>query len=197
MPLTVDGDAVYDASVFDYCAASTLVVVDEPVRTFAMLEKLDKENKENAADLFTKDELVTQCAHKGVQLVSALAHSYLPELPALSIPVRSVSPYNKNTNLLVEDLHNWLADKITPVIMLSSSIKARGFAENLHNYGLKGVYAQEQWQPGQVNVMFGDLDHGFRFRDTNWLLLTENDIYGMQKRKRLHSKNQSQQLQYF
>ena len=197
MPLTVEGDAVYDASVFDYCAASTLVVLDEPVRTFEMLEKLDKENKADAAELFPKDELVAACAQNGVQLVSALGHSYLKELPALSIPVRLVSPYNKNTNLLVEDLHNWLADKITPVIMLSSSIKARGFADNLHNYGLKGVYAQEGLQPGQVNVMFGDLDHGFRFWDTQWLLLTENDIYGMQKRKRMHSKNQGQQLQYF
>ena len=45
--------------------------------------------------------------------------------------------------------------------------------------------------------MYGDLDHGFRFWNENWILLTENDIFGMQKRKRLHSKNQGQQLQYF
>ena len=88
MPLTVEGDAVYDASVFDYCAASTLVVLDEPVRTFEMLEKLDKENKADAAELFPKDELVAACAQNGVQLVSALGHSYLKELPALSIPDR-------------------------------------------------------------------------------------------------------------
>lgn len=41
------------------------------------------------------------------------------------------------------------------------------------------------------------MDHGFRFWDEEWLLLTENDIFGMQKRKRLHTKNQGQQLQYF
>jgi transcription-repair coupling factor (superfamily II helicase) len=197
MPLTVDEDCAYDASVFYYCASSTLLVLDEPTRFFSMLEKLEKENMEHADELLTQAELREQCACHGVQLVSALAHSYLRGLPTLSVPVRSVSPYNKNTNLLVEDLHNFLADGITPLIMLSSSVKARGFADNLHNYGLQGVFVQDSLRPGKVNVMSGDLDHGFRFWDSDWVFLTENDIYGMQKRKRLHSKNQGQQLQYF
>lgn len=197
-PLVVDESlAAYDADIFAYCAPETLVVVDEPVNVFSMLEKLDKENKEHAAELFKKDELLAQCAEQGVQLVSALAHSYLRGLPSLNIPVRSVAPYNKNINLLIEDLKNWLADGITPVVMLSGSIKARGFADNLRNYQLEGCFAVQQLKPGVINVTYGDLDHGFRFWDTDWLLLTENDIFGMQKRKRLHAKNQGQQLQYF
>ncbi len=196
-PLKVDESFSYDATVFDYCAPGTMVVVDEPVHVFSMLEKLDKENKDYAAELFAKEAVIAQCAAAGALLVSSLSHSYLRELPALNIPVRTVSPYNKNINLLVEDLQNWLADGITPVIMLSGSVKARGFAENLHNYQLQGRFAQTMLREGVVNVTYGDLDHGFRFWDENWLLLTENDIFGMQKRKRLHSKNQGQQLQYF
>lgn len=196
-PLKVDETVAYDASVFDYCAAQTLVVVDEPVHVFSMLEKLDKENKEHAEELFTKEQVLEQCRAAGVQLVSALSHSYLKEQPALNVPVRSVSPYNKNINMLVEDLQNWLADGITPLVMLSGSVKARGFAENLHNYGVKGSFVQSILKPGVVNVISGDLDHGFRFWDEDWLFLTENDIFGMQKRKRLHTKNQGQQLQYF
>ena len=196
-PLKVDETVAYDASVFDYCAAQTLVIVDEPVHVFSMLEKLDKENKEHAEELFTKEQVLEQCAASGVQLVSALSHSYLKEQPALNIPVRSVSPYNKNINMLVEDLQNWLADGITPLVMLSGSVKARGFAENLRNYGLKGSFVQSSIKPEVVNVISGDLDHGFRFWDEDWLFLTENDIFGMQKRKRLHTKNQGQQLQYF
>jgi len=196
-PLKVDESFSYDATVFDYCASETMVVVDEPVHVFSMLEKLDKENKDYASELFAKEAVIEQCAAAGAFLVSSLSHSYLRELPALNIPVRSVSPYNKNINLLVEDLQNWLADGITPVIMLSGSVKARGFAENLRNYQLEGRFAQTMLRDGVVNVTYGDLDHGFRFWDENWLLLTENDIFGMQKRKRLHSKNQGQQLQYF
>lgn len=196
-PLNIEASAAYEADVFAYCAASTLVVVDEPVRVFSMLEKLDKENKEYAEELFSKDELIASSAEAGAVFVSALAHSYLKELPSLAVPVRAVSPYNKNVGMLTEDLRNWLDDGITPVIMMSNSIKARGFAENLRNYNLIGIYAEEGFKAGVVNVTYGDLDHGFRFWNEEWQLLTENDIFGMQKRKRLHSKNQGQQLQYF
>lgn len=196
-PLRVDESYAYNASVFDYCADSTLLFLDEPTRFVELLDKLAKENRDCAEELFSRAEVLEQCATAGVQLVSSLAHSYLPQLPALAVPVRSVAPYNKNTNLLVEDLQNWLADGVTPLLMLAGSVKARGFAENLKNYGLQGRFVERELQEGVVNVTFGDLDHGFRFWDTNWLLLTENDIFGMQKRKRLHSKNQGQQLRYF
>ena len=43
----------------------------------------------------------------------------------------------------------------------------------------------------------GELTAGFRFWNENWLLLTENDIFGMQKKRRLHTKNSGAQLQYF
>ena len=196
-PINLVASDVYEADVFAYCAESTMIIVDEPVKVFSLLEKLDKEKKSYAEDLFTKDELVDASAKAGAIFVSALSHSYLKELPALAIPVRAVSPYNKNISLLAEDMRNWLEDGITPVIMMSNSIKARGLAENLRNYGLVGVFADENFQSGVVNVTYGDLDHGFRFWNEQWQLLTENDIFGMQKRKRLHSKHQGQQLQYF
>ena len=102
-PLKVDESFSYDADIFEYCAADTLVVVDEPVHVFSMLEKLDKENKLHSAELFGKQEIIEQFAVNGVMLVSALGHSYLQQLPTLNIPVHAVAPYNKNTNLLVED----------------------------------------------------------------------------------------------
>lgn len=196
-PLALEEETECTASVFDYCAASTLVVIDEPVKVFELLEKLDKENKPYAEELFSKEAMLSLCAEHACFLVSALGHSYLRQLDDVNIPVRGVAPYNKNINLLTEDLNNWLADGVTPVVMLTSSVKARGFADNLKNYQVQAVYSQEKLQPGVVNVMYGELDHGFRFWNESWLLLTENDIFGMQKRKRLHTKNQGQQLQYF
>lgn len=197
VPLKIKEETACTASVFDYCADSTLLIVDEPVKDFALLDKLDKENKDYTEELFSREQLMELCRQRGTLLVSALAHSYLPEVPALNIPVRGVAPYNKNISMLQEDLRNWLQDNITPVIMLSSSIKARGFADNLVNYGLEAVYADDGLHAGKVNVMFGELDHGFRFWDEDWLLLTESDIFGMQKRKRLHSRHQGRQLEYF
>lgn len=197
VPLTVTEDTDCSASVFDYCAKDTLIVIDEPVKTFEMLDKLAKENKAYSDELLETVALQQLCADNRAVLVSALAHSYFKDVQAVNIPVRGIAPYNKNIALLQEDLKNWLADGITPVIMQTSAIKARGFADNLINYGIEAVFADTALEHDKVNVMFGELDHGFRFWDENWLLLTENDIFGMQKRKRMHSKNQGKQLEYF
>lgn len=187
----------YTASIFDYCAGNTLVIVDEPVRLFSMLEKYEKENKPYAEDIFSSEDIQEFMKNAGAFLVSSLSHSILKDQPTINIPVRPVSQYNKNIDLITEDLKNYLADGVTPIIMFSSSIKARGFAENLHNYGIKGTYVEENVKFGLVNVVYGDIVHGFRFWSENWVFITENDLFGHQKKKRLHSKHQGQQLQYF
>lgn len=196
-PLKIIDDTQCSASVFDYCADDTLVVVDEPVKVFAILSKLYKENKNYSDELLDNEVLQSLCREHRAVMVSALGHSLFKDLPAVNIPVRGIAPYNKNVALLQEDLKNWLSDGVTPVIMLTSAIKARGFADNLLNYGIEAVFAETELSGGKVNVIFGELDHGFRFWDTKWLVMTENDIFGMQKRKRLHSKNQGKQLEYF
>lgn len=196
-PIMVEENTECTASIFDYCASDTVIFVDEPARLFEMLAKLDKENRFYAENIWSQEEIMQLCATHGCLLLSALSHSYLRQLPSISVPLRNVASYNKNISMLTEDLQSWLEEGITPVIMLSSSIKARGFAENLSNYNLPATYADEHLETGKVNVMYGDLDHGFRFWTEKWLLLTENDIFGMQKRKRLHTKHQGQQLQYF
>ncbi len=196
IPLLLEEETECTASVFDYCAENTIVIADEPVKLFEMLEKLDKENKAYRGELFSKEEIIAMCG-KRCLLVSALGHSYLRNLSAVNVPVRAIAPYNRNVNLLVEDLRGWLREGNTPFIMFNGNVKARGFAASLKNYGLPAVFAEKGLQMGKINVISGSLSHGFRFWDEDWLLLTENDIFGTQKRRRPHGKNQGQQLQYF
>ena len=49
----MDESFSYDADIFEYCAADTMVVVDEPVHVFGMLEKLDKLTGEDSSVTFT------------------------------------------------------------------------------------------------------------------------------------------------
>ncbi len=196
-PIVAEAGEEYTASVFDCCSSETLVFMDEPAKVFDMLEKLSKENRQYAAELFTPAEIAELCAERSTQSVSALPHSYMPQLQSVTVPCRNTAPYNRKTELFAEDAAEWLREGVTPLVMLSNSVKARAFAENLHNYGLPAVYAEGRLQAGTVNVGFGELDHGFRFAEENWLLITENDLFGMQKRKRLPQKNKGMRLEYF
>lgn len=198
-PIKVENNAVYDATVLDYCAEETVVLMDEPARFFELLRNLEKENRSYIEELFNTLELEEACGVKGIAFVSGLPHKLLEgrHVENIAVPIRSVAPYNKNTGLLMEDLGNWLGDGITPIIQLSSSVKARNFVETLLGNRVAAQYSTEELIEGAVNVTYGDLDHGFRFWNEQWIFLTENDIYGMQKRKRQHSRHQGQQLQYF
>lgn len=199
VPLQIDSSEDFSASVLDYLSPSTRLVIDEPSRLFELLQKLHTESAGYADELWTPGELEGFCARSRAWVVAALGHSHLQFFKDINVPVRSVAPYNRNLELLTGDLQGWLADGQVPVVMMSSDIKARGLADSLQSRNLNAAFVKEGalLQPGRITVISGELTAGFRFWNENWLLLTENDIFGMQKKRRLHTKNSGAQLQYF
>lgn len=199
VPLQEPEQESFNASVFDYVSAKTMLFVDEPSRLWDLAEKIYNENKAYADELWTVQELTEACGNAKAVSLAALQHNYFSAFTQINMPVRTVAPYNRNTELLAGDLRGWLNDGIVPVIMMSSSIKARGLADTLTGKGITAEYvdAEPFLSPGRVSVISGELTAGFRFWNENWLLITESDIFGMQKRRRLHSKNKGAQLQYF
>lgn len=199
VPLQIESGEDFSASVLDYLAASARLVVDEPSRLFELLQKLYTESSGYADELWSPAELEGFCAQKRAWVVAALGHSRLQLFKDINVPVRSVAPYNRNLELLTGDLQGWLADGQVPVVMMSSDIKARGLADSLQSRNLNAAFVKEGalLRTGRITVISGELTAGFRFWNENWLLLTENDIFGMQKKRRLHTKNSGAQLQYF
>lgn len=199
VPLEEPEQEGFNASVFDYAGANTLLFVDEPSHLWDLAAKIYNENKDYAAELWTVGELTAACVEVNAVALAALQHNYLENYTQINMPVRTVAPYNRNTELLATDLRGWIADGIEPVIMMSSAIKARGIADTLTGKGIPAefVNAKPLLRNGSVSVISGELTAGFRFWNENWLLLTEGDIFGMQKKRRLHSKNKGAQLQYF
>lgn len=199
VPLQTDESDDFSASVLDYVTASTRLVIDEPTRLFELLQKLHVENGNYADELWAPAELERFCAQSKAWVVAALGHSHFKSFTDVTVPVRSVAPYNRNLELLTGDLQGWLADGQIPVVMMSSDIKARGLADSLQSRNLNAAFIKDEelLRPGRISVISGELTAGFRFWNESWLLLTENDIFGMQKKRRLHTKNSGAQLQYF
>lgn len=196
-PIAFAEDGEETAPLFAHCHPDTLTVMDEPARVFELAEKVLAENSEHRLELFDVEELEEQCKNNGVLLASVLGHSHQSDLPVIKANAAQAAPYNKNTALLMDDLRSFLKEGLSPVIMLDTSIKARSFAESLKGQGLPALYGENGYVSGSVNLIFGEIDHGFRFAQTDWLLLTEKDIFGSQKRRRLPRKGQGAQLQYF
>lgn len=199
MPLAVQSQEV-GASLFQYLSPDQLAVLDEPAAFFEECRKSFGDNREFADQLLEAETMLLQAGECHLVTVSDLGHPYFPEAPKLHVQVRAMAPYNKNTDLLQKDLKGWLDQGVHPLIMMGTRDKAAGLAESLKGAGLPMAFAgQLQEVPDQGGVVFqGSLTNGFYFWDEKWLLLTESDIFGMQKKRRLvKSKGKGPALNYF
>lgn len=197
-PLQMREGGSFDAYLTEYGAPETLFVLDEPLQLKETLEHIYREGKEYREELWQPEEIWQREAVRPVLGVAALDTDCLPGLRRISVPVRKGAAYNRSLDRLTEDLENLLAEGTEPYIMMSTALKARGITESLKQRGIPAVcLVDEAEDPAKVNVGFGDLLAGFRFWSEPWLLLTENDIYGLQKRRRFKSRHRGAQLQYF
>ena len=188
-----------NANIFGYLSSSATIIMDEPAKIFETLRNLFGENVQDSARLFMPEEIMAACEKHGCLSVSALPHRFFSNQRTFTIPVRAVAPYNRNIDLLVSDLQGWLNDGLSPLIMMGNIDKAKNIAESLKGRGLPAAYAQkgQLFLPGQISVFAGELSAGFRSWGESWLLLTENDIFGVQKKRRIHHKQSGAKIQFF
>lgn len=199
MPLAMESQEA-DASLFQYFSPDQLVIMDEPAGFFEECKKSYGDNREFADQLLDQETMLRQAGEIHCLLVSDLGHPHFPEAPKLHVQVRAMAPYNKNTDLLQKDLKGWLDKGIHPLIMMGTADKAAGLAESLKGNGLDMEYRNKPpLLPEKGGVVFaGSLTNGFYFWDQSWLLITESDIFGMQKKRRLaRQKGKGPALNYF
>ena len=199
MPLALP-DHEADADIFQYLSPEQLAVLDEPAAFFDECKKSYEDNRDFADQLLKPEEIPELAGHSHLAVVSDLGHSRFAGAPSLHLPVRPLAPYNKNTDLLQKDLKGWLKDNIHPFIMMGTADKAKGVAQSLKDAGIPMHYVSQGslLQPRGGSVFQGSLGNGFFFWDEDWLLLTESDIFGMQKKRRIRKqKGRGPALNYF
>jgi len=199
MPLAVENQEA-NASLFQYFSPDQLVIIDEPAGFFEECKKSYGDNREFADQLLDQDTILRQAGETHSLLVSDLGHPHFPEAPRLHVQVRAMAPYNKNTDLLQKDLKGWLDKGVHPLIMMGTADKAAGLSESLRGNGLDMKFQNQlSLLPEKGGVVFtGSLTNGFYFWDQPWLLITESDIFGMQKKRRLaRQKGKGPALNYF
>jgi len=187
-----------DAYIREFANRDTLFVIDEPSQLKDNLEHLYKEGEVYREELWKPEEIWEKEEQQPVLAAASLDTTCFASVPHVQVPVRKAAPYNRSIDRLIEDLQNLLGDGIQPYIMMSTALKARGITESLTQRGVASVCLEDaEEDPGKVNVGHGDLFSGFRFWNESWVLITENDIYGLQRHRRFKSKHKGARLQYF
>ena len=103
------------------------------------------------------------------------------------IDARSVVSYAGNFGGLKEDLERYQHQKYSVVLLTVSRTRGSRMAEELRDFGLKAYFSEEdeeEVKPGTILVAHGNLHRGYTYPALKFVLLSEGDIFGVEKKKR-------------
>ena len=118
-----------------------------------------------------------------------------------SVTVKSVNSYNNQFPLLVKDLKSWKKAGYRIVLASPSRTRAQHLAEDLQNEEIPAFYSENEervLQPGEIMLIHGAARRGFEYPMQKFVLITETDIFGKEKKKnRKKSEYSGQKIQNF
>ena len=114
----------------------------------------------------------------------------------VDIAARNIAPYNNSFESLVKDLKKYKKSGYRVLLLSGSRTRARRLAEDLRNAedggaGLTAVYTEDpmrEVQPGEILTYYGHVNKGFEYPWLKFVVLSESDIFGSEKRKKKKKK---------
>ena len=197
-------------TLLDYLPESYAVVLDEPgrIRENAdalflefqeyMTRRLEKGQvkAEDSIRMMTTDGLLYELNRRNCIALSLLEPRKKDwEINAsYPISVRSINSYNGQFLALVEDLKKWRKSRFRVVLLSPSRTRGQRLAKELQDEELSAYYLEEadrEIAPGEILVAHGFASHGFEYPMQKFVMITESDIFGAEKKKKKKKKFQN------
>ena len=103
--------------------------------------------------------------------------------------------------MLVKDLQRWKKSGCRVLLLSPSRTRAARLAKDLQDQELSAFYsedAEELIQPGQIKVTWGRVSRGFEYPMVKYVVISETDIFGKEKKKkRKKTQYSGKQIQSF
>ena len=204
-------------SFLEYLPENSRIFLDEPNRIIECADALEAEFQESVSHRLEKGyllpgqaklmcstaELVAKLNRRGCVAVSLME----PQKgewnirDEFSVTVKSVNSYNNQFPLLVKDLKSWKKAGYRIVLASPSRTRAQHLAEDLQNEEIPAFYSENEervLKPGEVMLIHGAARRGFEYPMQKFVLITETDIFGKEKKKnRKKSEYSGQKIQNF
>jgi transcription-repair coupling factor (superfamily II helicase) len=191
-------------SFFDYFTRdNSIIFIDEPLRIAEKGEAVEQEFREGMIGRIEKGyilpgqsdaiygykELLGLLNQKNVLLLSTMDYKiqHFNVKRKWDITVRSVNPYNNNFDILVQDLLKWKKSGYRVLLLSGSKTRAKRLSEDLREHELNAFYSEDMdriVQKGEIMIIYGNLHRGFEYPLINLVIISESDIFGVEKKKR-------------
>jgi transcription-repair coupling factor (superfamily II helicase) len=183
-----------------------LFFVEEPARVREQAQAVELEFSESMKQRAEKGYILPgqmNLLYSGEQVAARLQRSCVVTIATMEskgyfkadlkadISARNVASYNNSFEALLKDLKMYRKNGCRVLLLSGSRTRARRLAEDLRDQELSAVYTEDpmrEVQPGEVVTYYGHVDKGFEYPLLKFVVLSETDIFGGEKKKRKAKK---------
>lgn len=130
--------------------------------------------------------------YRNVSVASIEMHGSIVKVKEkYDITAKSVSSYNNSFEMLVKDLKRYKKNGYRVLLLSGSRTRAKRLAEDLREAELTAFFTQDpdrEVKPGEVMTFYGHVEKGFEYPLLKFVVLSETDIFGTQKKKKKKKK---------
>lgn len=195
---TADGQSGMTGPVF---------FIDEPLRVREEADAVEAEFRESMEQRARKGYILPgqmNILYSGEQVAAKLLHSNVVTLSTMEnrggffkseqkcdISARNIAPYNNSFEALIKDLKQYRKNGYRVLLLSGSRTRAKRLAEDIRDQELSAVYTEDPMRevvPGEVLTYYGHVGKGFEYPFLKFVVLSESDIFGAEKKKKKKKK---------
>ena len=197
----------------DYCPQA-LAVLDEPGRIAERAENLALQWTENAKALLESGEILPAQAKQPLTYAQAQARLLVGTVLGVSALTRrapglapreifqfegrGVPAFHGQMQLLAEELQRYREQGYRVVLLTGGRARGERLVAELEGRGVQAHLEPKSLLPGMIAVLPGSLSKGFEYPETKLAVLSDGEIYGVQKKlRRARKTNAGQRITSF
>ena len=177
-----------------------LLIIDEPLRVQEALKKYLKEDPDHLKTHADWSALTrTMVAKRQIAYTFMQQRSMgLPGFSTIGIQGKSMTSFERQIPIFIEEVKNWHKLGHQVVLVMNNRQRKESLLAALAEGGIR--YEEvDHWglKKNVVLVMQGLLTDGFELPHSHFILVTEGNIYGTQKKRLRRKQEKGQEINYF
>ncbi len=183
------------------------IFIDEPARVKEHADAVELEFRESMLHrlekgyalpvqtdiLFGTEAVAARMASYRTVMLSAIdrKNTLMKAGRKFDIGAKSVASYNNSFEALVKDLKRYRKNGFRILLLSGSRTRAKRLAEDLREEELTAFYSEDPFreiQPGEIMTFYGHAAKGFEYPLIKFVVISESDIFGTEKKKKRKKK---------
>jgi len=152
--------------------------------------------------LYSAERVMSSMLRSTVVTLSTLEvkSTWIRPQQQLTVSARNVAPYNNSFETLVKDLKQYRRNGYRVLLLSGSRTRAKRLAEDLRDNEISAVYTEDPFREvlqGEVLTYYGHVGKGFEYPFLKFVVISETDIFGAEKKKKKRKIYQGQKITDF